>query len=32
MHELTGKPLTAEEVTDLDAYWRATNYLSAGQI
>ncbi|WP_432877263.1 phosphoketolase family protein [Kribbella sp. CA-245084] len=32
MHELTGKPLSADEVTDLDAYWRAANYLSAGQI
>ncbi|NUR98744.1 MAG: phosphoketolase, partial [Kribbellaceae bacterium] len=32
MLELTGKPLSDEEVTDLDAYWRAANYLSAGQI
>ncbi|MEU4295535.1 phosphoketolase, partial [Kribbella sp. NPDC026596] len=32
MDELTGKPLSADEVADLDAYWRAANYLSAGQI
>jgi xylulose-5-phosphate/fructose-6-phosphate phosphoketolase len=32
MHELTGKPLSEQEVADLDAYWRAANYLSAGQI
>jgi xylulose-5-phosphate/fructose-6-phosphate phosphoketolase len=25
-------PLTAEELTRLDAYWRAANYLSVGQI
>src|SRR5262245_48398045 len=25
-------PLTAEEVEALDAYWRAANYLSVGQI
>lgn len=32
MHELTGKPLSDEEVADLDAYWRAANYLAVGQI
>ncbi|MEV0283539.1 phosphoketolase family protein [Kribbella sp. NPDC050820] len=32
MHELTGKPLADDEVAGLDAYWRAANYLSAGQI
>jgi len=25
-------PLSAEEVQKLDAYWRASNYLSVGQI
>ncbi|HEY4812265.1 MAG TPA: phosphoketolase family protein [Solirubrobacteraceae bacterium] len=28
----TAAPLTAEELTRLDAYWRAANYLSVGQI
>ncbi|TCN28314.1 XFP-like protein, partial [Kribbella orskensis] len=32
MHQITDKPLTADEVLDLDAYWRAANYLSVGQI
>ncbi|MGW1344472.1 phosphoketolase family protein [Kribbella sp. NPDC002412] len=32
MHELTGKPLADDEIAGLDAYWRAANYLSAGQI
>ncbi|WP_202867794.1 phosphoketolase [Kribbella pittospori] len=32
MDELTGKPLSAGELSDLDAYWRAANYLSVGQI
>ena len=25
-------PLTAEELSKMDAYWRASNYLSVGQI
>ncbi|HEY4702804.1 MAG TPA: hypothetical protein VIH64_12990, partial [Streptosporangiaceae bacterium] len=25
-------PLTANELKNLDAYWRAANYLSVGQI
>ncbi|MGY4769650.1 phosphoketolase family protein [Kribbella sp. CWNU-51] len=32
MDELIGKPLSADEVADIDAYWRAANYLSVGQI
>ncbi len=28
----TGGPLSADEVRDIDAYWRAANYLSVGQI
>ncbi|MGA7299745.1 MAG: phosphoketolase family protein, partial [Candidatus Sulfotelmatobacter sp.] len=28
----TGQPLTAEELRKIDAYWRAANYLSVGQI
>ena len=28
----TAQPLTAEELRKLDAYWRAANYLSVGQI
>ena len=28
----TGGPLSAEELWQLDAYWRAANYLSVGQI
>ncbi len=26
------RPLSAEEVRQIDAYWRAANYLSVGQI
>src|SRR5512142_3285219 len=29
---MTTKPLSREELTDLDAYWRAANYLTVGQI
>jgi xylulose-5-phosphate/fructose-6-phosphate phosphoketolase len=29
---ITQKPLSAEEARKLDAYWRAANYLSVGQI
>ncbi len=29
---ITQKPLSAEETRKLDAYWRAANYLSVGQI
>jgi xylulose-5-phosphate/fructose-6-phosphate phosphoketolase len=32
MHQVADKPLTADEVQALDAYWRAANYLSVGQI
>jgi xylulose-5-phosphate/fructose-6-phosphate phosphoketolase len=32
MQQITGKPLTDDEVQALDAYWRAANYLSVGQI
>ena len=28
----TARPLAAEELAQLDAYWRAANYLSVGQI
>jgi xylulose-5-phosphate/fructose-6-phosphate phosphoketolase len=28
----TGKPLTPELLRRMDAYWRAANYLSVGQI
>src|SRR6202050_2940185 len=28
----TGQPLAAEELRKIDAYWRAANYLSVGQI
>ncbi len=28
----TGGPLSAEELQSIDAYWRASNYLSVGQI
>jgi xylulose-5-phosphate/fructose-6-phosphate phosphoketolase len=28
----TGSPLSAEELRKMDAYWRAANYLSVGQI
>jgi xylulose-5-phosphate/fructose-6-phosphate phosphoketolase len=30
--ELTTAPLTADEAARIDAYWRAANYLSVGQI
>jgi len=30
--EPTSKPLSSEEVQAIDAYWRAANYLSVGQI
>jgi xylulose-5-phosphate/fructose-6-phosphate phosphoketolase len=30
--ELTGEPLSREQLTLLDAYWRACNYLSVGMI
>jgi xylulose-5-phosphate/fructose-6-phosphate phosphoketolase len=29
---LDGSPLTSEQAETIDAYWRAANYLSAGQI
>jgi xylulose-5-phosphate/fructose-6-phosphate phosphoketolase len=29
---LTAQPLTKEELRKIDAYWRAANYLSVGQI
>jgi xylulose-5-phosphate/fructose-6-phosphate phosphoketolase len=29
---MTTKPLSREELTDLDAYWRAANFLTVGQI
>lgn len=29
---MTTKPLSREALTDLDAYWRAANYLTVGQI
>ena len=32
MYEILEKPLSADEVDALDAYWRAANYLSVGQI
>src|SRR5690349_1584982 len=32
MYEILDKPLSADEVDALDAYWRAANYLSVGQI
>jgi xylulose-5-phosphate/fructose-6-phosphate phosphoketolase len=32
MHVVEGTPLGAEELARLDAYWRAANYLSVGQI
>jgi xylulose-5-phosphate/fructose-6-phosphate phosphoketolase len=32
MRQVADKPLTADEVEDQDAYWRATSYLSVGQI
>jgi len=30
--EVTGKPLSADLLRKMDAYWRAANYLSVGQI
>ena len=30
--KITGKPLTPELLRKMDAYWRAANYLSVGQI
>jgi xylulose-5-phosphate/fructose-6-phosphate phosphoketolase len=32
MHTVDNAPLSAEELTRIDAYWRAANYLSVGQI
>jgi len=32
MQQVTDKPLTDDEIQALDAYWRAANYLSVGQI
>jgi len=32
MTAATSKPLAADELQKLDAYWRASNYLSVGQI
>src|SRR5258705_2385807 len=32
MRALTDTPLTDEELARIDAYWRAANYLSVGQI
>ncbi len=32
MTAVTSKPLSADELHKLDAYWRASNYLSVGQI
>src|ERR1700724_1372664 len=32
MKVMTADPLSAEELRKLDAYWRASNYLSVGQI
>src|SRR5207248_4120289 len=32
MHVVEGTPLRAEELSRIDAYWRAANYLSVGQI
>ena len=29
---MTGMPLNAQEAALIDAYWRAANYLSVGQI
>ena len=30
--KVTDKPLTPEQLGKMDAYWRAANYLSVGQI
>ncbi len=32
MHVVDGAPLRADELARIDAYWRAANYLSVGQI
>src|SRR5690348_9134846 len=32
MHVVDGAPLGADELHRIDAYWRAANYLSVGQI
>jgi xylulose-5-phosphate/fructose-6-phosphate phosphoketolase len=32
MHVVEGAPLSAEELSRINAYWRAANYLSVGQI
>src|SRR5437763_8987036 len=32
MHVVEGAPLRADELSRIDAYWRAANYLSVGQI
>src|SRR5436309_4917226 len=32
MHVVEGAPLRAEELSRIDAWWRAVNYLSVGQI
>jgi xylulose-5-phosphate/fructose-6-phosphate phosphoketolase len=32
MHVVDRQPLGTEEATRIDAYWRAANYLSVGQI
>ncbi|MFI5708318.1 phosphoketolase [Kribbella sp. NPDC051620] len=32
MEQVADKPLTSDEAAALDAYWRAANYLSVGQI
>ena len=32
MRSMTDKPLGVAELTAIDAYWRAANYLSVGQI
>ena len=31
-HAISIQPLTPEELRKIDAYWRAANYLSVGQI
>src|SRR6187200_955115 len=32
LHVAVGEPLDADELQRVDAYWRAANYLSVGQI
>ncbi len=32
MQTVTGSPLSSRELSQIDAYWRAANYLSVGQI